>query len=150
MNPVRKVIKLTEEIESLRRRMQYLEWEREKLCRLLAKSPLSSTGKSDGIEEPAENLKGMFSKMSSEFGDADSTSADIILDVIKEAGEVDAKQLSELAGITFDGARLRLARYSKKGLLARISRGKYKYIASDQNSENEEAEAAEEETAKRA
>jgi hypothetical protein len=46
--------------------------------------------------------------------------------VAQMGGEVDALSLSKKIGISFDAARLRLARATKQGLLVRVKLGKYR------------------------
>jgi hypothetical protein len=49
-----------------------------------------------------------------------------LVEVVRDAGEIDALRLTQLLPLSYDGARLRLARYAKRGLLVRVSKGKYR------------------------
>jgi hypothetical protein len=115
---VRRIIQLTEQIESLKHQVHLLELERERL-----------------IEKASSEAGGAhFSDYPTSFPVHIGTDLSIneVLDIIVQAGEVDASHLAELTSLSYDGARLRLARYAKRGLLMRVSKGKYRVTAARQ------------------
>jgi hypothetical protein len=120
---VRHLEDVVSEIEVLKGRLSYLEDHRAELReritaiatgrddRTLQLLPTSSTpGKSRRRLRPSQGM-------------ALSEAADTVAAM---EGEVNAEMLAERMKISFDAARLRLARAARKGLLVRVSLGKYR------------------------
>lgn len=109
MASIRRIIWLTEQITLLKQQVAALEMERERILQAAS-------------AEAADLLSGPQAERVSD----DPVSANEVVSAIEQVGEVDASELARLLSITYDGARLRLARYAKRGLVVRVSKGKYR------------------------
>jgi hypothetical protein len=111
---VRDIIRLTEQIESLRNQIRFLELERERLIE-------AASAEANTPSLPFSNNHD--AEVAAPLGDV---SVSELLQAVSNAEEIDATGLTELLPLSYDGARLRLARYAKRGLLMRVSRGRYR------------------------
>ena len=131
---LRRLERLTEAIQSGKRRVSALESERAKLREEieLAYAEAADAARPASVTEVEELLDRQlhFSEQTprprlvarSKIPKSLIEAADHVAAL---EGPVDAKRLADAMGITFDGARLRLARAAKRGLVRRVKTGEY-------------------------
>lgn len=129
-----RIERLTEAIQSGKRRVAAFESERAKLREEIeaAFDDAAEAVKPASITELAQQLDTQLHLVELEPKRHSAARPKIPKSLIEAAqhvaaleGPVDAKRLADAMGITFDGARLRLARAAKHGLLRRVKTGEY-------------------------
>jgi hypothetical protein len=131
---LRRIERLTEAIQSGKRRVSALESERAKVREEieLAYAEAADAARPASVTELANQLD-MQLHLSEQNPKPRRIARPKIPKSLIEAAEhvatlegpVDAKRLADAMGITFDGARLRLARAAKHGLVRRVKTGEY-------------------------
>ena len=129
-----RIERLTEAIQSGKRRVAAFESERAKLREEIeaAFNDAAEAAKPASVAELANQLDSQLHLLEQSPRPHAASRPKIPKSLIEAAehvanleGPVDAKRLADAMGITFDGARLRLARAAKFGLVKRVKTGEY-------------------------
>lgn len=120
---VRHLEEVAEEAQALRHRLDYLESHRDELRKKITDMMRGATGRLF----PPTVILGPAPKARRRTSPADIQGLKQAADAVAEiGGDVDAKGLAAKLSISFDAARLRLARAAKRGLVVRVKLGKYR------------------------
>ena len=136
---IRRIERLTEVIQSCKRKIAAYESERAQLRKEIEDAFTEATGAAQPVsiselETQLDNQLHLLEQSPKKSPVASREHAipksliEAAEHVARLQGPVDAKRLADSLGTTFDGARLRLARATKHGLLRRVKTGEYEAV----------------------
>jgi hypothetical protein len=141
---LRHLEEVAEEIQALKYRLSYLEDHRVEIREAIKVSARGALPPSLALFKPPRPKAPLKQRRGT------AMSLRLAADTVAQmGGDVDAQQLSEKLGISFDAARLRLARAARQGLLVRVTLGHYRAPTSVNGSDRVETLTAQTEARER-